>query len=72
MLEDPGERSPSGRTSAARSAHIKRGPIFAGLGIGLEVPTLAALFTLFKKTRLALKTQARLEHAHPARPSRSD
>ena len=52
--------------------HIKSGPVFAGLGIGLEVLTVAALFTLFKKTRLALKTQARLEHAHPARPSRSD
>jgi hypothetical protein len=41
--------------------HIKSGPVFVGLGIGLEVLTVAALFTLFKKTRLALKTQARLE-----------
>jgi hypothetical protein len=49
MLEDPGERSPSGRTSAGWSAHIKSGPVFVGPGIGLEVPTLAALFTLFKK-----------------------
>jgi len=29
--------------------HIKSGPIFVGLGIGLEVLTVAALFTLFKK-----------------------
>jgi len=52
--------------------HIKSGPVFVGPGIGLEVPTLAALFTLFKKRGWLLKTQARLEHAHPARPSRSD
>jgi len=29
--------------------HIKSGPVFVGLGIGLEVLTVAALFTLFKK-----------------------
>jgi magnesium transporter len=29
--------------------HIKSGPIFFGLGIGLEIFTVAALFTLFKK-----------------------
>jgi magnesium transporter len=29
--------------------HIQGGPIFFGLGIGLEVFTVAALFTLFKK-----------------------
>ncbi|MGZ4419651.1 MAG: hypothetical protein ACXVRV_15965 [Gaiellaceae bacterium] len=49
LLEDLGERSPSGRTSAGRSAHIKSGPVLAGLGIALELPTLAALFTLFEK-----------------------
>jgi hypothetical protein len=29
--------------------HIRSGPIFFGLGIGLEIATVAALFTLFKK-----------------------
>jgi magnesium transporter len=29
--------------------HIQNGPIFFGLGIGLELVTIAALFTLFKK-----------------------
>jgi magnesium transporter len=29
--------------------HIGSGPVFFGLGIGLEVATVAALFTLFKK-----------------------
>jgi len=29
--------------------HIKSGPVFAGLGIGLEVPTVTTLFTLFEK-----------------------
>jgi hypothetical protein len=49
MLEDPGERSRSGRTSAGWSARIKSGPVLAGLGIGLEVLTVTALFTLFEK-----------------------
>jgi magnesium transporter len=29
--------------------HIGSGPVFFGLGIGLEIATVAALFTLFKK-----------------------
>jgi magnesium transporter len=29
--------------------HIQSGPIFFGLGVGLEIVTVAALFTLFKK-----------------------
>jgi magnesium transporter len=29
--------------------HIQSGPVFFGLGIGLEILTVAALFTLFKK-----------------------
>src|SRR5206468_11193290 len=29
--------------------HIRSGPVFFGLGIGLEIVTVAALFTLFKK-----------------------
>jgi len=29
-------------------SHIKSSPVFVGLGIGLEVLTVAALFTLFK------------------------
>ena len=29
--------------------HIASGPVFVGLGIGLEIATVAALFTLFKK-----------------------
>jgi hypothetical protein len=34
--------------------HIRSGPAFLGLGIGLDVLTVTALFTLFKKRGLVL------------------
>jgi hypothetical protein len=45
----PGRAQPFGQNFGWMVGHIKSGPVFVGLGIGLEVLTVAALFTLFKK-----------------------
>ena len=45
----PGPAQPFVPNFGLMVGHIKSGPVFAGLGIGLEVPTVTTLFTLFEK-----------------------